>query len=173
MSFLRRLGFSSVAVVDERARSRVPRELLGLLQEGRRHAPAAVSPFDEDLLERSLVAIKHLLDAEILPHMFPAAVGVYGVQPSAPYGGYHPVPFAGADHDAHLPVLYDLGRRPHRRRQDGRAWGVGWAGWLPVLGADRAPWSHHDPKILLPILDHAAYGIAWALLFRALSRMAG
>ena len=49
-------------------------------------------------------------------------------------------------------------------------WGVGWAGWLPILGADRAPWSYHNPKVLLPILDHAVYGAAWGLLFWALSR---
>ena len=49
-------------------------------------------------------------------------------------------------------------------------WGVGWAGWLPILGADRAPWSYQNPKVLLPILDHAVYGAAWGLLFRALSR---
>jgi hypothetical protein len=49
-------------------------------------------------------------------------------------------------------------------------WGVGWAGWLPILGADRAPWTYHSPKVLLPILDHAVYGAAWGLLFWALSR---
>ena len=49
-------------------------------------------------------------------------------------------------------------------------WGVGWAGWLPILGADRAPWSYHNPKVLLPILDHAVYGAAWGLLFWALWR---
>lgn len=47
-------------------------------------------------------------------------------------------------------------------------WGVGWAGWLPIVGVDRAPWSYHNPKVLLPILDHAAYGAAWGMLFRAL-----
>lgn len=51
-------------------------------------------------------------------------------------------------------------------------WGVGWAGFLPVLGADRAPWSYRTPGVLLPISDHAAFGAAWALIYRALSRKA-
>ena len=49
-------------------------------------------------------------------------------------------------------------------------WGVGWAGWLPSLGADRAPWNYHSPKVLLPVLDHAAFGAVWGFLFWALSR---
>lgn len=49
-------------------------------------------------------------------------------------------------------------------------WGMGWAGWLPVLGADRAPWSYRTPGVLLPIFDHAAFGVVWALLHRLLSR---
>src|SRR5918996_4485434 len=49
-------------------------------------------------------------------------------------------------------------------------WGVGWAGWLPILGADRAPWSYRSPNALLQVLDHAAYGAAWGLLFWAFSR---
>src|SRR5215204_7704679 len=49
-------------------------------------------------------------------------------------------------------------------------WGVGWAGWLPILGADRAPWSYDTPKALLPVLDHAVYGAAWGFLFWAFSR---
>jgi hypothetical protein len=52
-------------------------------------------------------------------------------------------------------------------------WGVGWAGWLPILGADRAPWSYRTPNALLPVLDHAVYGAAWGLLFWALSRRKG
>lgn len=52
-------------------------------------------------------------------------------------------------------------------------WGIGWAGWLPILGADRAPWNYHTPKVLLPVLDHAVYGAAWGLLFWAFSRSRG
>ncbi len=50
-------------------------------------------------------------------------------------------------------------------------WGVGWAGWLPVLGAQRAPWNQRTPRVaLLPIADHAVFGGAWALTRRVLSR---
>ncbi len=53
-------------------------------------------------------------------------------------------------------------------------WGVGWAGWLPSLGADRAPWSYEAPKALLPVLvDHAVFGAAWGLLFWVFSRRKG
>lgn len=44
-------------------------------------------------------------------------------------------------------------------------WGIGWAGWLPILGADQAPWNYHKPKALLPVLDHAVYGAVWGLIF--------
>lgn len=50
-------------------------------------------------------------------------------------------------------------------------WGMGWAGWLPILGADRAPWSYRTPRVLLPILDHAAFGAMWALMYWSLSRI--
>ncbi len=53
-------------------------------------------------------------------------------------------------------------------------WGVGWAGWLPILGAQRAPWNQRTPRAaLLPIADHAIYGGAWALTRRLLSRERG
>jgi hypothetical protein len=52
-------------------------------------------------------------------------------------------------------------------------WGIGWAGWLPILGADRAPWNYNSPKALLPVLDHAVFGAAWGLLFWAFSRRKG
>lgn len=52
-------------------------------------------------------------------------------------------------------------------------WGIGWAGWLPILGADRAPWNYHSSKVLLPVLDHAVFGAAWGLLFWAFSRTKG
>lgn len=46
-------------------------------------------------------------------------------------------------------------------------WGFGWAGWLPILGADRAPWNYDNPRVLLPVLDHAVYGAAWGLVLWA------
>jgi hypothetical protein len=50
-------------------------------------------------------------------------------------------------------------------------WGVGWAGWLPILGVQRAPWHQGTPRVaLLPIADHAAFGAAWGLLRRLLTR---
>jgi len=52
-------------------------------------------------------------------------------------------------------------------------WGVGWAGWLPILGADHAPWSYQTPKVLLPVLDHAVYGAAWGFLLWVFSRRGG
>ena len=52
-------------------------------------------------------------------------------------------------------------------------WGIGWAGWLPILGADRAPWNYQSPKALLPVLDHAVFGAAWGLLFWTFSRTKG
>ncbi len=53
-------------------------------------------------------------------------------------------------------------------------WGVGWAGWLPILGAQRAPWNQRTPRAaLLPIADHALFGGAWALTRRLLSRELG
>lgn len=50
------------------------------------------------------------------------------------------------------------------------SWGVGWSGWLPFAGVHPAPWTQKTPTALLPILDHAAYGAAWGLLFWALTR---
>jgi hypothetical protein len=52
-------------------------------------------------------------------------------------------------------------------------WGIGWAGWLPILGADRAPWNYRSPKALLPVFDHAVFGAAWGFLFWAFSRRKG
>ena len=51
-------------------------------------------------------------------------------------------------------------------------WGMGWAGWLPILGADRAPWSYRTPRVLLPIFDHAVFGGVWALIYWSLARVA-
>ncbi len=50
-------------------------------------------------------------------------------------------------------------------------WGVGWAGWLPILGVQRAPWHQRTSRVaLLPIADHATFGAAWGLLRRLLTR---
>ncbi len=49
-------------------------------------------------------------------------------------------------------------------------WGVGWAGWLPILGVDNAPWSYRTPNALLPVLDHAVFGAAWGLIYWAAIR---
>ncbi len=48
-------------------------------------------------------------------------------------------------------------------------WGLGWAGWLPLLGVHRAPWSQTTPKALLPVLDHAVFGAVWGMSNRAVS----
>ena len=52
-------------------------------------------------------------------------------------------------------------------------WGTGWAGWLPILGADQASWSYRTPKVLLPIFDHGVFGAVWALIHWSLTRMTG
>ena len=52
-------------------------------------------------------------------------------------------------------------------------WGAGWAGWLPILGVDNAPWSYRTPRALLPVLDHAVFGAVWGLVFWAVSRKRG
>ena len=50
------------------------------------------------------------------------------------------------------------------------AWGVGWASWLPLAGVHKAPWTQKTPKVLLPMIDHAVFGAAWGLLYRALRK---
>jgi hypothetical protein len=50
------------------------------------------------------------------------------------------------------------------------AWGVGWATWLPLTGVHKAPWVQKTPKVLLPVIDHAVFGAAWGLLYRALRK---
>ncbi|MBA2693527.1 MAG: hypothetical protein H0U65_13725 [Rubrobacter sp.] len=49
-------------------------------------------------------------------------------------------------------------------------WGLGWAGWLPLLGVHQAPWSQNTSKVLLPILDHAVFGAVWGVSNKAFSR---
>jgi hypothetical protein len=50
------------------------------------------------------------------------------------------------------------------------AWGAGWSSWLPLTGVHKAPWTQKTPKVLLPVMDHAVFGAAWGLLYRALRR---
>jgi hypothetical protein len=50
------------------------------------------------------------------------------------------------------------------------SWGAGWAGWLPLAGVHPAPWTQKTPRALLPVLDHAAYGAAWGLVYWVLTR---
>ncbi len=50
------------------------------------------------------------------------------------------------------------------------AWGAGWATWLPLTGVHSPPWKQRTPRVLLPVLDHAAFGAVWALLYRGLGR---
>jgi hypothetical protein len=50
------------------------------------------------------------------------------------------------------------------------AWGAGWSTWLPLTGVHKAPWTQRTPKVLLPVLDHAAFGAAWGLVNLALTR---
>ena len=52
-------------------------------------------------------------------------------------------------------------------------WGAGWSSWLPLAGVHRAPWTQRTPKVLLPVLDHAAFGAAWGLAYWALARRRG
>ena len=53
------------------------------------------------------------------------------------------------------------------------AWGAGWSSWLPPTGVHAPPWSQQTPKVLLPVVDHAAYGAAWGLAYWALVREQG
>ena len=50
------------------------------------------------------------------------------------------------------------------------AWGAGWSSWLPLTGVHSPPWRQRSPKVLLPVLDHAVYGAAWGIGYRALTR---
>ena len=50
------------------------------------------------------------------------------------------------------------------------AWGAGWASWLPLTGVHEPPWKQETPRVLLPVLDHAAFGAVWALIYRAQRR---
>jgi hypothetical protein len=50
------------------------------------------------------------------------------------------------------------------------AWGAGWSTWLPLTGVHKAPWTQRTPKVLLPVIDHAAFGAAWGLVNLALTR---
>jgi hypothetical protein len=50
------------------------------------------------------------------------------------------------------------------------AWGAGWSSWLPLTGVHRPPWAQKSPRVLLPVIDHAVFGVAWGLFNLALSR---
>ena len=47
------------------------------------------------------------------------------------------------------------------------AWGAGWSSWLPLAGVHLPPWEQQNPKVLLPVLDHAVFGAVWGILYRA------
>ena len=49
-------------------------------------------------------------------------------------------------------------------------WGAGWSSWLPLTGVHDAPWEQSSARVLLPVLDHAAYGAAWGLIYWTLTR---
>ena len=49
------------------------------------------------------------------------------------------------------------------------AWGAGWSSWLPLTGVHRPPWAQKSPRVLLPVIDHAVFGLAWGLLNLVLS----
>jgi hypothetical protein len=50
------------------------------------------------------------------------------------------------------------------------AWSAGWSSWLPLTGAHEPPWKGRSPKVLLPVLDHAAFGATWGLIYWTLTR---
>src|SRR5215207_4784947 len=50
------------------------------------------------------------------------------------------------------------------------AWSAGCSSWLPLTGAHEPPWKGRSPKVLLPVLDHAAFGAAWGLIYWTLTR---
>lgn len=45
------------------------------------------------------------------------------------------------------------------------AWGAGWATWLPLTGVHRPPWKQRTPRVLLPVIDHAAFGAVWGFVY--------
>ncbi|WP_119071131.1 hypothetical protein [Rubrobacter indicoceani] len=45
------------------------------------------------------------------------------------------------------------------------AWAAGWAVWLPLAGVHSSPWNQSTPKVLLPVIDHAAFGAAFGFLY--------
>lgn len=47
-------------------------------------------------------------------------------------------------------------------------WGTGWSTWLPLLRVESAPWRWESPDVLLPVVDHAAFGAAWGAAHWAL-----
>ena len=47
------------------------------------------------------------------------------------------------------------------------SWGAGWSSWLPLTGVHEPPWEQESPRVLLPVLDHAFFGVVWALIYRA------
>src|SRR5918997_4871170 len=50
------------------------------------------------------------------------------------------------------------------------AWGAGWSSWLPLAGVHQPPWEQQNPKVLLPVLDHAVFGAVWGILYRGATR---
>ena len=47
------------------------------------------------------------------------------------------------------------------------SWAFNWTALLPMLGVHTPPWRQHSPKVLLPVLDHAFFGVVWGVIFRA------
>ena len=45
-------------------------------------------------------------------------------------------------------------------------WATGLAGWVPALGAERAPWKKSPWQAAMPVLSHLAYGLAAAAVLR-------
>lgn len=45
-------------------------------------------------------------------------------------------------------------------------WGIGLAGWVPALGAQRPPWKKTPMQAAMPVVAHLAYGLAAAAMVR-------
>jgi hypothetical protein len=136
-------------------------------------ATLALSAFRSSLKSAGLVqktapmqVVERLTDTGFASEWSPAAKGLltagahvgYGVGAGAAFGGLRN---EKSDYATEAAVGATLGVL---------IWGVGWAGWLPLLGVHRAPWNQTSPKALLPVLDHAVFGAVWGLANEAINR---
>jgi hypothetical protein len=144
----------------------------GLLAARKKYAPNTMPPIRKDpgkfMVEQAEHALPETVRRNIPDTVESTAAGALSLGYGATFGALYGITRGSSQH-TNAPSEVAFLEGPIMGLV---TWAAGYLGWLPATGLMPPPWKQEPARAIVPVVEHALFGVVTAVAFKAIHHLA-